>query len=278
MTHRAAANTVDDINERHGVGPGDRVLAVSALDFDLSVYDIFGLLGAGGALVLVGEDERRDAQRWRDLAAHHDVTVWNSVPMLLDMLLTASAGQAPPRLRLALVSGDWVPLDLPARLAAASADACRLIAMGGATEAAIWSNDFDATAGAPQGWPSVPYGKPLRGQRFRVASPHGEDCPDWVPGELWIGGAGVATGYRGDPERTGDRFVSYDGGRWYRTGDLGRYRPGGLLEFLGRRDHQLKIRGHRTELGEVDAALLAQPGAAADRLPGARRRAGRRGG
>ncbi|MET9969783.1 amino acid adenylation domain-containing protein, partial [Streptomyces sp. NPDC006356] len=262
VTHRAAANTVDDINERHGVGPGDRVLAVSALDFDLSVYDIFGLLGAGGALVLVGEDERRDAQRWRDLAARHGVTVWNSVPMLLDMLLTASAGQALPRLRLALVSGDWVPLDLPARLAEASADACRLIAMGGATEAAIWSNDFDATAGAPQGWPSVPYGKPLRGQRFRVVSPAGEDCPDWVPGELWIGGAGVATGYRGDPERTADRFVAYDGGRWYRTGDLGRYRPGGLLEFLGRRDHQLKIRGHRTELGEVDAALLAQEGVA----------------
>jgi amino acid adenylation domain-containing protein len=260
LTHRAAANTVEDINARHGVGPGDRVLAVSALDFDLSVYDVFGLLGAGGALVLVTEEERRDAQRWRDLAARHGVTVWNSVPMLLDMLLTASAGQAPPELRLALVSGDWVPLDLPGRLAEASRGRCRLIAMGGATEAAIWSNAYDSTDGAPEGWPSVPYGTPLRGQRFRVVGPLGEDCPDWVPGELWIGGAGVATGYRGDPERTADRFVTDGGERWYRTGDLGRYHPDGLLEFLGRRDHQLKIRGHRTELGEVDAALLAQPG------------------
>ncbi|UOB14313.1 amino acid adenylation domain-containing protein [Streptomyces sp. HP-A2021] len=260
LTHRAAANTVEDINARHGIGPDDRVLAVSALDFDLSVYDIFGLLGAGGALVLVTEEERRDAQRWRDLAARHGVTVWNSVPMLLDMLLTASAGQAPPQLRLALVSGDWVPLDLPARLAEASRGRCRLIAMGGATEAAIWSNAYDSTDGAPEGWPSVPYGTPLRGQRFRVVGPLGEDCPDWVPGELWIGGAGVATGYRGDPERTADRFVTDGRERWYRTGDLGRYRPDGLLEFLGRRDHQLKIRGHRTELGEVDAALLAQPG------------------
>ncbi|GAB2971342.1 hypothetical protein GCM10023080_038950 [Streptomyces pseudoechinosporeus] len=260
LTHRAAANTVEDINERHGIGPDDRVLAVSALDFDLSVYDIFGLLGAGGALVLVHEDERRDAQRWRDLAAWHGVTVWNSVPMLLDMLVTASAGQVPPSLRLALVSGDWVPLDLPARLAEASQGGCRLIAMGGATEAAIWSNAYDTTGGAPEGWPSVPYGTPLRGQRFRVVGPLGADCPDWVAGELWIGGAGVATGYRGDPERTADRFVTAGGERWYRTGDLGRYRPDGLLEFLGRRDHQLKIRGHRTELGEVDAALLAQPG------------------
>ncbi|MGC9539619.1 amino acid adenylation domain-containing protein [Streptomyces sp. UG1] len=262
LTHRAAANTVEDINERHGIGPADRVLAVSALDFDLSVYDIFGLLGAGGALVLVAEDERRDAQRWRDLAVRHGVTVWNSVPMLLDMLLTAAAGQAPPGLRVALVSGDWVPLDLPRRVAEASRGRCRLIAMGGATEAAIWSNAYDATGGAPQGWPSVPYGTPLRAQRFRVVGPLGEDCPDWVPGELWIGGAGVATGYRGDPQRTADRFVTDAGERWYRTGDLGRYRPDGLLEFLGRRDHQLKIRGHRTELGEVDAALLAQPGVA----------------
>ncbi|MER7372427.1 non-ribosomal peptide synthetase [Streptomyces lanatus] len=262
LTHRAAANTVEDINERHGIGPGDRVLAVSALDFDLSVYDIFGLLGAGGALVLVAEDERRDAQRWRDLAVRHGVTVWNSVPMLLDMLLTAAAGQAPPGLRVALVSGDWVPLDLAGRLADASQGRCRLIAMGGATEAAIWSNAYDATGGAPEGWPSVPYGTPLRAQRFRVVGPLGEDCPDWVPGELWIGGAGVATGYRGDPERTADRFVTDAGERWYRTGDMGRYRPDGLLEFLGRRDHQLKIRGHRTELGEVDAALLAQPGVA----------------
>ncbi|MGJ5893097.1 non-ribosomal peptide synthetase [Streptomyces niveiscabiei] len=262
VTHRAAANTVEDITERHGIGPADRVLAVSALDFDLSVYDVFGLLGAGGALVLVAEDERRDAQRWRDLAVRHGVTVWNSVPMLLDMLLTASAGQAPPGLRVALVSGDWVPLDLAGRLAEASRGRCGLTAMGGATEAAIWSNAYDATGGAPEGWPSVPYGTPLRGQRFRVVGPLGEDCPEWVPGELWIGGAGVATGYRGDPERTADRFVTDAGERWYRTGDLGRYRPGGLLEFLGRRDHQLKIRGHRTELGEVDAALLAQPGVA----------------
>jgi non-ribosomal peptide synthetase component F len=259
LTHRAAANTVEDINERHGIGPDDRVLAVSALDFDLSVYDIFGLLGAGGALVLVNEDERRDAQRWRDLAARHGVTVWNSVPMLLDMLVAASGGQVPPSLRLALVSGDWVPLDLSARLSEATRGGGRLIAMGGATEAAIWSNAYDATGGAPEGWPSVPYGTPLRGQRFRVVGPLGEDCPDWVPGELWIGGAGVATGYRGDPERTADRFVTAGGERWYRTGDLGRYHPDGLLEFLGRRDHQLKIRGHRTELGEVDAALLAQP-------------------
>ncbi|TCK25717.1 non-ribosomal peptide synthetase [Pseudonocardia endophytica] len=273
ITHRAAVNTIDDINRRFHIGPDDRVLAVSALDFDLSVYDVFGLLGAGGAVVLVDEADRRDPDVWNRACRTHGITVWNSVPALLDMLLVA-AGDVPPTLRLAMVSGDWVPLDLPGRVRTASDGRCRLVALGGATEAAIWSNWFD-TADQPPGWPSVPYGHPLTNQRFRVVDEHAHDCPDWVPGELWIGGTGVAQGYRGDPDRTADRFVTHDGHRWYRTGDLGRYHPDGTLEFLGRRDHQVKIRGHRIELGEIETALRDAPGvraaAAAVTVGGGRR-------
>ncbi|MER6384965.1 amino acid adenylation domain-containing protein [Streptomyces sp. NPDC001250] len=260
ITHQAAANTVTDINQRYEVTDSDRVLAVSALDFDLSVYDVFGPLSAGGAMVLIGEDERRDARRWLDLVRRHRITVWNTVPALLDMLLvTAESGaQAPDMLRLALVSGDWVGLDLPARLAEQS-PWCRFLALGGATEAAIWSNVHEVSEVDPA-WKSVPYGRPLRGQRFRVVDAHGRDCPDWVPGELWIGGAGVALGYRSAPELTQRQFVTVGGERWYRTGDLGRYWPDGTLEFLGRADHQVKIRGHRIELGEIEAALRDAPG------------------
>ncbi|MGW6498932.1 amino acid adenylation domain-containing protein [Nonomuraea angiospora] len=250
VSHRAALNTIEDINQRFEVGPDDRVLAVSALDFDLSVYDIFGLLSVGGALVLPEEGERRDAQRWAELCAAHGVTIWNTVPTLLDMLLNTTT----PNLRLALVSGDWVGLDLHARLAAQSR--CRLVALGGATEAAIWSNAWEVDR-VPAHWTSIPYGLPLRNQRYRVVDGRGRDCPDWVAGELWIGGAGVAVGYRGDPETTAAKFVEHEGERWYRTGDLGRYWPDGTLEFLGRADHQVKIRGHRIELGEIEAALEA---------------------
>ncbi|MGW3974357.1 amino acid adenylation domain-containing protein [Streptomyces ardesiacus] len=259
ITHGAASNTVTDISERFGVESSDRVLAVSALDFDLSVYDIFGPLSAGAALVLVDEEDRRDAASWLASVRRHRVTVWNSVPALLDMLLTAAESARPPEsLRLALVSGDWVGLDLPGRLAAQN-PWCRLIALGGATEAAIWSNAHEITEVDPA-WRSIPYGRPLRGQVFRVVDPFGRDCPDWVPGELWIGGAGVARGYRGDPARTQERFRETDSTRWYRTGDLGRYWPDGTLEFLGRADHQVKIRGHRVELGEIEAALCDGPG------------------
>lgn len=262
VSHRAAWNTIDDVVQRWGVGCADRVLAVSALEFDLSVFDVFGMLGCGGSLVVVSEEDVRDAQAWARLCDRHRVTVWNSVPMLLEMLLAACQQRPLPEdLRLALVSGDWAAVDLPARLRAASDDRCRLQVLGGATEAAIWSNFFPGDRVQP-GWPAIPYGRPLRGQRFRVVNDTGEDCPDWVAGELWIGGAGVAVGYRGDEELTADRFVRTGADRWYRTGDRGRYWPDGTLELLGRVDTQVtqvKIRGHRIELGEIEAALESAP-------------------
>ncbi|MDQ0980650.1 non-ribosomal peptide synthetase [Pseudomonas synxantha] len=254
ITHRAAMNTVAEINRGYGVDASDRGLALSALDFDLSVYDLFGLLSVGGALVLIDEDQRRDARAWLKALQHHGVSLWNSVPALLDMLLEANAvEQQPLALKVALLSGDWIGLDLPQRLRQQAPD-CRFIALGGATEAAIWSNHFEVRQPL-QGWRSIPYGVPLANQAYRVVDALGRDCPDWVTGELWIGGTGVARGYRHAPQLNAERFVN----GWYRTGDLGRYRPDGLLEFLGRADTQVKLRGHRIELGEVEAALARHP-------------------
>ena len=256
ISHRAAVNTVEDINARFEVVATDRVLAVSALDFDLSVYDIFGLLSVGGAVVLLEEEDRREARRWLESVQRHGVTVWNSVPALLDMLLLVTE-EGSSGLRLALASGDWVGLDLPKRLRTRWLG-CRFIALGGATEAAIWSNAFEVTEVAP-GWRSIPYGFPLRNQYFRAVDRQGQDCPDWVAGELWIGGVGLAQGYRGEPEITARQFVQAKGERWYRTGDLGRYWPDGTLEFLGRLDTQVKIRGFRIEPNEIEAVLKEHP-------------------
>jgi yersiniabactin nonribosomal peptide synthetase len=256
VSHRAALNTVDAINARFGVGVGDRCLALSALDFDLSVYDVFGLLDRGGAIVIPDQDERQEPRHWLELMRRYRPTIWNTVPALLDMLLVAAQdddGEPLQALRVALASGDWVGLDLPARLRAVAPE-CRFAALGGATEAGIWSNLIEVDT-VPAGWRSIPYGFPLPNQRFRVVDAGGRDCPDWVSGELWIGGASVAEGYRGDPERSARQFVEHAGTRWYRTGDLGRYWPDGTLEFLGRTDHQIKLRGHRIELGEIESTL-----------------------
>ncbi|MFJ8431260.1 amino acid adenylation domain-containing protein [Kitasatospora sp. NPDC094019] len=260
VSHRAAANTIDDLVERLAIGADDRTLALSALDFDLSVFDLFAPLSVGGALVTVDEESRKDAASWTALVREHRVTVLNCVPSLLDMLL--SAGTVDPlgdSLRAVLLGGDWVGADLPARLDA-QVPGCRFLGLGGTTETAIHSTVQEVRGGAvPADWTSVPYGTPLRNVRCRVVDAQGRDCPDWVAGELWIGGAGVADGYRADPARTTDRFVTVDGVRWYRTGDRARYWPDGTLDFLGRADDQVKIRGFRIELGEIEAALADHP-------------------
>ncbi|WP_342705303.1 amino acid adenylation domain-containing protein [Burkholderia arboris] len=259
MTHAAAINTIDAIDALLRVNADDRLLAVSALDFDLSVYDLFGALGAGAELVLPTQDEARDAARWIELIEQHRVTLWNSAPALLEMALAVPAMRDTCRsVRAALLSGDWIALDLPARLRERCGDACAFHALGGATEAGIWSN-VQTVRDVPSHWRSIPYGRPLPGQAYRVVDADGRDVPDYVPGELLIGGDSLARGYRNDPELTAQRFVQHASGRWYRTGDRGRYWPDGTLEFLGREDRQVKVRGHRIELGEIEAALAAHP-------------------
>ncbi len=264
ISHRAAVNTVDDISTRFAVGREDRVLGLSSLSFDLSVYDVFGVLGAGGALVLPAPGEARDPGRWAALADQHRVTLWNTVPPLLELLVEHCEHQGadfPRTVRTALLSGDWIPLSLPGRVRAVSCPGPELISLGGATEASIWSI-WHPIDGIDPEWRSIPYGTPLRNQTWHVLDADLTDKPDHVTGDLHIGGLGVAQGYWGDPERTAAQFLLHPvtGERLYRTGDLGRYRPDGTIELLGRDDFQVKIGGHRIELGEIEAVLGGHPG------------------
>ena len=148
-------------------------------------------------------------------------------------------------------------MDLYDRLKAIS-ECCKFVSLGGATEAAIWSNYF-VVDGIDSSWKSIPYGEPLSNQYLRVVDGNGYDCPDYVNGELWIGGDGVAEGYLNDPELTDAKFVAIDGVRWYKTGDLVRYNSAGIVEFLGRIDNQVKINGYRIELGEVENVIKRSP-------------------
>ncbi|KGQ02312.1 High-molecular-weight protein 2 [Beauveria bassiana D1-5] len=259
INHHAAWNTIADINRRFAVSARDRVLAVANLSFDLSVYDLFGVLAAGGVLVYPQEARKADPSHWAECITQYGVTLWNSVPAQLQML--ADTQQPLPTLRLALVSGDWVPLNLLEQLQAISANG-QLIALGGATEAAIWSVFHPVTHVAPA-WQSIPYGKPLANQQLHIVDESLHDRPDWVSGEIAISGDGLADCYWMDREKTAARFVTRDDGlRLYLTGDRGRYWPDGNIEFLGRVDNQVKIRGHRVELGEIAAAMRQHPAVA----------------
>ncbi|GIJ24431.1 non-ribosomal peptide synthetase [Micromonospora lutea] len=261
ISHRAAANTVHDINERFAVTGSDRVLGLAALSFDLSVYDLFGPPARGAALVLPDPARRGDPSHWAAMVAAHGVTLWNSVPAQLQMLMHYLDVEPADlsSLRLALLSGDWIPLSLPGHAARHVPDA-ELVSLGGATEAAIWSN-YHRIRTLESHWRSIPYGLPLANQRFHVLDSALRDRPDLVPGELFIAGVGLADGYLNDPVRTAERFIRHPetGERLYRTGDLGRYLPDGEIEFLGRADQQVKIRGHRIELGEIEATIGEHP-------------------
>ncbi|MGW1373620.1 amino acid adenylation domain-containing protein [Streptomyces sp. NPDC002446] len=258
ISHAAARNTVDDVNARFGVGADDRVLGLAQLGFDLSVYDVFGPLAVGGALVLPDAGRRGDPTHWAALIEQHGVTVWNSVPaqmqMLQEYLRTQPALDA-GRLRLALLSGDWIPVTLPDAVRQ-RVPGLQVVSLGGATEAAIWSIHHRVTTVDPA-LGSIPYGRPLANQTFRVLDTLMRDCPEQVTGELYIGGAGLALGYLGDEARTEERFVKHphSGERLYRTGDMGRRMADGEIEFLGRADGQVKLNGHRVELAEVEAVL-----------------------
>jgi len=259
MAHGAVANTIADINRRFAVTADDAVLCVSGLGFDLSVYDMFGLLAAGGTLVYPPAQERFDADQWWRLLREHRVTLWNTTPLLAAHLLTRAEG-APCALRLFMLSGDWIPLELPGRLRAA-VPASEVASLGGATEAAIWSICHPIGPIDPD-WKSIPYGRPLDGQDVVVLDAQLEHCPAWVTGHIHIAGHGLACGYWNAPEITQRAFIDHPawGVRLYRTGDLGHYRADGSIAILGRDDDQVKLNGVRLELGEVESAIALHPG------------------
>lgn len=252
LTHDAVMNTIEFVTDHFGLHASDRSLALASLEADMSVLEIFALLRAGGAVVVVDEDQRRDPDTWAGLIQQHGVTFLNWMPGWLDMLLEVG-GDRLTGLRVVLLGGDWVRPELIRALRNSAPDV-RAAGLGGATETAVHGTICEVDD-PPARWTSVPYGTPFPNNACRVAAADGSDCPDWVPGELWFTGRGIARGYRGRPDLTAEKFVEHDGRTWYRTGDLVRYLPDGTLEFVGRVDHRVKISGYRIELGEVEAAL-----------------------
>jgi amino acid adenylation domain-containing protein len=265
MPHRGPVNTINYVNQQFEVGADDKAIALSALNFDLSVYDIFGLLSAGGSLVMPDADRVKDPAHWAELMAAHRVTIWNSVPTLMRMMLeylSSEPERTPPGLRLVLLSGDWIPVDLPDRIRKVW-EGVQVVSLGGPTETSVWNISYPIDEVDPS-WPSIPYGRPITNNRYDILDGRLDCRPDWVPGELFAEGTGLARGYWRSPELNAAKFLTHplSGARIYRTGDLGRYRPDGTIEILGRVDFQVKINGYRIELGEIEATLLKDNGVA----------------
>ena len=256
ISHKAAMNTIQDIVKRFNITYKDRVLGVANLAFDLSVFDIFGMFFVGGSIVLPGGN--KDIAEWNRLIKEKEVTITNTVPAQMQMLssyLEAEKEEGADSIRLMLLSGDWIPVNLPDKLNNLFKNV-KLVSLGGATEASIWSIAYEINK-KQKFERSIPYGTPLSNQEFYVLDDNMEECPNWVKGKLFIAGMGLADEYLGDKDLTERKFIfsSKLGKRLYDTGDCGRYLPNGVIEFIGRVDNQVKIRGHRVELSEIESVI-----------------------
>ncbi len=259
VCHRPVINLIEWVNKTFGVGPTDRLLFITAPSFDLSVYDVFGILAAGGSVRVASDAALADPDKLALMLAHEPITFWDSAPAALWQLQTLLPEKILNHpLRLVFLSGDWAPLDLPPRLKSIFENV-EVVVLGGATEATVWSNYHIVKSIDPK-WKSIPYGRPIQNARYYILDQARHPAPVGVPGDLFIGGECLAEGYTGTRELTAQRFVQDPYGLspdaiMYATGDRARFDANGVIEFLGRVDQQVKLRGFRIELGEIESVL-----------------------
>jgi amino acid adenylation domain-containing protein len=258
VEHRALTNFLTSMRGRPGLTAEDRLLAVTTLSFDIAALEIFLPLIAGACVEVASREVASDGARLRGLLASSGATVMQATPATWRMLVEAGwAGDG--RLK-ALCGGEALPGELARELLARAGQVWNLY---GPTETTIWSTLCEVTQ-EEAGRAVVPIGRPIANTQAYVLDERRQPAPVGVPGELYIGGAGLARGYLNGPGLTAERFVDDPfgpaGSRLYRTGDRVRWLADGELEYLGRADTQVKVRGYRIELGEVEAALREQPG------------------
>ncbi len=263
VPHRAVVHLVRE-TDYVDLGPEDRIAQIASPSFDAATFEVWGALLTGARLVVVSQDVVLDPRRLADTFRGQKITTAFLTTSLFNLVVREAPGAIAP-LRTVLFGGERA--DPHAVRAALAAPPQRLINAYGPTETTTFASWHLVTA-LPDDATSVPIGRPLAGTALWVLDAHRQPLPVGVPGELYIGGAGVATGYLDRPDLTAERFVpdpfsEAPGARMYKTGDLVRRRPDGTLDFLGRADRQVKLRGFRIEPGEVEAALCDHEAVAA---------------
>jgi amino acid adenylation domain-containing protein len=261
LQHGNLLHTLQASQAEFGFTAADVVACLAAFSFDIALFELFSPLLVGGTCLLVGREQVQDMAQLAALLPQ--VTALHGVPSLMRQLVNALADRPPaapggrqPPLRLVFTGGDAVPPDLLADLHAAF-PAARLTVLYGPTETTIICARYLVPPGGAA--PGQMIGRAFPGVQLRLYDAHRQLVPVGVPGEVYIGGGGVGRGYLDRPELTAEKFLTLDGHRFYRSGDLARRLPDGHLIFLGRSDNQVKIRGYRVELDEIEALLARHP-------------------
>ncbi len=265
IEHHSVINLIEWVNEEFKINSYDKLLFITSMCFDLSVYDVFGILSSGATLIIAKNEQVQNINQLKEILTKEKITFWVSVPSTMNYLvneLELENDFNQNSLRLVFMSGDWIPVNLPDKICKLF-PAAEVISLGGATEATVWSNYFKIGK-VKENWSSIPYGKPIKNNFFYILDDNRKPVPKGVAGELYIGGVGVARGYANDLNKTSvaflkDPFITDSGGMMYKTGDLGRLNEDGQMEFLGRKDYQVKIRGYRVELGEIESVMIKYP-------------------
>ncbi len=255
IPHRAVVNLLLSMQRQPGLEPSDVLVAVTTLSFDIAALELFLPLIVGARLVIATREQASDGSELLEVLRRERATVMQATPSTWQLLLDAG-WQGNPRLKM-LCGGEALPRGLASQLLALNGE---LWNMYGPTETTIWSSTGIV---APDKGP-VPIGPPIANTQFHVLDTHRQVVPLGAPGELYIGGTGVAHGYLNQPQLTASKFIAdpfsnSTGALLYRTGDLVRWKMNGELEFLGRTDHQVKVRGFRIETGEIEATILKHP-------------------
>ncbi len=261
VNHKSVINLIEWVNKTFEISYKDKLLWVTNLSFDLSVYDIFGMLASGGIIRILSDDDRQDPKKQYDILLNEGITFWDSAPQSLQQLTPFFNRKGDSglynSLRLVFLSGDWIPLSLPAIINPVFPSAT-VVSLGGATEATVWSNYFIIDKIDPA-WKSIPYGKPIQNARYYILDEKMNHCRIQQPGNLYIGGDCLALGYYNDNILTNSKFIPdpYNvGSKLYLTGDKAQWMADGNIEFLGRDDEQIKVRGYRVEIGEIKNVVL----------------------
>jgi amino acid adenylation domain-containing protein len=265
MPHRGLVNLLHWQLHHPKVPTPQRTLQFAALGFDVAFQEIFATLAAGGTLVLIDESVRRDPQALVAVLREQRVQRLFLPFIALQNLAeyAVAADEFLPALQDVMTAGEQLHASPAVRAFFARHPGCRLHNQYGPTESHVVT--ALQLAADPAQWAALPsIGRPIANNRIHVLDRHGRTAPLGVPGEIHIGGVGVAQGYLHRPELTAERFVADPfsddpAARLYKTGDIGRWRADGEIDYLGRNDHQVKVRGFRVELGEIESALLTHP-------------------